>query len=57
MTKRNKIIFGVCAWIAQKFDFDVTLVRIAFVLFGLYVGSGIMLYLVLWVVKILSEDN
>ena len=57
MATSNKIIFGVCAWLAQKFDIDATLVRIGFVLFGFFVGSGILLYLVLWVVKILSEEN
>lgn len=56
MTTRNKIIFGVCAWLGQKFDIDVTLIRIGFVIFGFFIGSGIMLYLVLWLVKILSEE-
>lgn len=57
MATKEKVIFGVCNWLGKKFNIDVSIVRIAFVIFGLFIGSGIMLYLVLWLVKILSEEN
>lgn len=44
----NKMISGVCAGIANYFEWDPTLVRILFVL-GAFVffGSTILLYLIL----------
>lgn len=55
MSGKDKIIFGVCNWIANKIGADVSIVRIAFVLFTILGGAGILAYLVLWVVKILEE--
>ncbi len=48
----EKKIWGVCAWISDKFGLDVTGVRILFVaatIFGF--GSPILLYLILSLVK------
>ncbi len=55
MVAKQKIIFGVCNWVAKKFGFDVSIVRIAFVLFTILGGAGILLYFILWIVKILGE--
>lgn len=55
MAGKAKIIFGVCGWVANKLNLDPTLVRIAFILFIFLGGSGLLLYLVLWIVKILEE--
>lgn len=55
MTANNKIIFGVCAWLGLKINMDPTLIRIAFVIFTLLGGAGILAYFVLWIVKILEE--
>lgn len=57
MTTKNKIIFGVCAWIANKMNFDTSLVRIGFVLFTILGGAGFFAYFVLWIVKILEEKD
>lgn len=57
MAGNDKILFGVCSWIANKLNFDVTIIRIAFVLFTILGGAGILLYLVLWIVKILEEKD
>ena len=40
----NEIFFGVCSGLARYFEFDVTLIRLLFLLFSL-VGSGIPLLL------------
>ena len=42
----DKKIFGVCGGLAKYFGIDSTLVRLAFVLFCLLGGSGILLYLI-----------
>lgn len=45
----NRILAGVCGGLADHFGLDVSLVRIVFVLFGLF-GAGEVVYLVLWLV-------
>lgn len=44
----GKMIAGVCAGLAQRFGVSTTLVRIAFVIFGL-VGAGELVYIILWI--------
>ena len=41
----NKMIAGVCSGIAEYFDYNPTIVRLAFALFSLYGGNGLFLYL------------
>jgi len=43
----NAVIFGVCAGIAKQFNMDVSIVRIIFLLLGLYFAAGVFLYIVL----------
>ena len=45
---KNKKIAGVCAGLADYLDIDATLVRGLWVLFTLLGGSGILAYLILW---------
>jgi phage shock protein PspC (stress-responsive transcriptional regulator) len=44
------IIAGVCGGLADYFEIDETLVRIIFVILTIGGGSGILLYLILWLV-------
>lgn len=54
MTKRltkssnNRMIAGVCAGVANYFDIDPTVVRIAWAFLVVLFGSGILLYLICW---------
>lgn len=41
---------GVCGGIAEYFDLDPTIVRLAWVLFVLFGGSGILGYIIAWLV-------
>lgn len=43
---RERKICGVCGGIAEYFDIDPTLVRLAWVLFILAGGSGIIAYII-----------
>ncbi len=45
----NRTIGGVCSGLAAYFNTDVTIVRLLFVLAVLLFGSGILLYIVLWI--------
>lgn len=44
-SRSDKMICGVCGGLAEYFNVDVTLVRLAFALFGC-TGSGIVAYLI-----------
>ena len=50
------MIGGVCGGIADFFDVDSSLVRLIFILITVFGGSGVLLYLILWVI-IPSESN
>lgn len=46
----GKKIAGVCAGVAEYFDFDVTLVRLMWVLIAIFGGCGLLAYVVAWIV-------
>lgn len=54
MTKRlmrsysNKMIAGVCAGLANYFNIDPTVVRIVWAFLVVLFGTGILLYLICW---------
>jgi phage shock protein PspC (stress-responsive transcriptional regulator) len=52
---RGRILGGVCAAVAQRFDLSPTLVRVLFVLSMLLPGPQVLAYIVLWIV-VPSED-
>lgn len=47
--RRGKIIAGVCAALAERFGLPTFLVRLGFILFGLF-GIGEIVYIVAWIV-------
>ncbi|MBI9035411.1 MAG: PspC domain-containing protein [Bacteroidales bacterium] len=49
------MILGVAQWLSYKLGWSVLLIRIAFVVGILAFGTGLGLYLILWVVKMLSK--
>ena len=46
----DKKIGGVCAGVGNYLDLDVTLVRVLWVLAFLCGGTGLLLYVILWIV-------
>ena len=47
----NRLLGGVCAGIAETFDWDITAVRIAYVLLTLFTAfSGTLVYILLWII-------
>ena len=54
-SRDEKLIGGVCGGIADYFELDPVLVRAAFVLFALFGGTGLLLYVVLWVIMPLTS--
>lgn len=51
----DKIIGGVCGGIANHYNIDPAIVRIAFALSTFIGGAGILIYIILWIV--LPESN
>ena len=54
-SKTNRMICGVCAGIADYFDLDPTIIRLAWVVFTLMGGSGILAYII--AALVMPEDD
>ena len=48
LSTTDKKLTGVCGGIAEYFDIDPLLVRIAFIILLLGGGSGLLVYILLW---------
>jgi phage shock protein PspC (stress-responsive transcriptional regulator) len=46
----NYYIGGVCSGLGEYFDIDPLWIRLAFVLFAIFKGAGVLIYLILWIV-------
>ncbi|MGY3039054.1 phage shock protein C [Rhodanobacter sp. TND4EL1] len=49
-SNHDRKLAGVCGGIAEYFGWDPTLVRAGWVVLTLMGGSGILLYLIMWLV-------
>ncbi len=49
-SKKDRMVAGVSAGLAEYFEIDPIIVRLLFVLVTFTVGSGILIYIVLWIV-------
>jgi len=47
---KDKILGGVCGGIAEYFKVDPVIIRLLWVLFGLGWGSGILAYIIAWII-------
>ena len=49
-SRKNRIIAGVCAGLAEYLQVDPTIVRLLYAVFTLFsMGAGILLYLLAWI--------
>ena len=49
--RRNKMLAGVCAGIANYFNLDPTLIRVIYALLTVFTAfAGIIVYLLLWII-------
>lgn len=46
----DKMLSGVCGGLAKYFDIDSTLVRLAFAFAAIFAGTGVLIYLVMWII-------
>ena len=49
------MILGVSGWLSSKLGWSVASIRILFVVGVIVFGVGIGLYIILWIVKLLSK--
>ena len=49
-SRTNRQVAGVCGGLAQYFNLDATLIRVLFVVLAVLGGSGLVLYLALWII-------
>jgi phage shock protein C len=49
-SKTNRKLAGVCGGLAQYFNIDATIIRVLFVVLAILGGSGLLLYLALWII-------
>ena len=45
-SRRERTLAGVCGGIGEYFGVDPTIIRIAWVLFGLCIGAGLIAYII-----------
>ncbi len=55
-SRNDRMLAGVCAGLGKHFGVSVTALRLALVILTIFVGWGIIVYAVLWVVMPLEED-
>ena len=49
-SQTQRMIAGVCGGLAEYFNVDATLMRVVFVLLAVFGGSGIVIYIVMWII-------
>jgi phage shock protein C len=49
-SRNDRKLAGICGGIAEYYGWDPTLVRVAWIVLTLLGGSGILIYLILWLV-------
>lgn len=53
----NRMIAGVCAGVARRYDWDPTVVRVAFILVGvLSAGTALVAYIAAWLIMPAGSD-
>jgi len=55
---KNQFVAGICAGFAEYLGWDITLVRILYVLlsFGSFGFPGLLVYIICWMVMPLNEE-
>ncbi|HAB53867.1 MAG: stress-responsive transcriptional regulator [Ignavibacteria bacterium RIFOXYB2_FULL_35_12] len=56
---KNSMIAGVCAGIAEWLNWDVTLVRVGYVIVSILSAAfpGILIYIILWIIMPPDSNN
>ena len=53
---KDQQIGGVCAGVAHYFDIDPTIVRVIWAVLAFCYGTGVLAYIILWLIAPVSTD-
>ena len=49
-SRTDRQVAGVCGGLAKRFNVDPTLVRVLFLVLGIFGGAGVVLYIAMWII-------
>jgi phage shock protein C len=49
-SRNQRMVGGVCGGLADYFNIDVTVVRVLFLILSVFGGTGLVIYLVMWII-------
>jgi phage shock protein C len=49
-SRNQRMVAGVCGGLADYFDIDATVIRVLFLILAVFGGSGLVVYLVMWII-------
>jgi phage shock protein C len=48
-SRNERMVAGVCGGLAEYLNVDATLIRVIFLLLAVFGGSGLVIYLAMWI--------
>jgi phage shock protein C len=48
-SRTERMVAGVCGGLAEYFNVDATVIRVLFLVLTLFGGSGLVVYVVMWI--------
>lgn len=55
-SEKDQKIGGVCAGVAHYFDIDPTIVRVIWAVLAFCYGTGVLAYIILWLIAPVSSE-
>ena len=49
-SRNQRMVAGVCGGLAEYFNVDATMIRVLFLVLTVVGGSGLVIYLVMWII-------
>jgi phage shock protein C len=49
-SRSQRMLGGVCGGLAEYFNVDATLIRVLFLVLGVFGGTGLVIYVVMWLI-------
>ena len=49
-SRSQRMLGGVCGGLAEYFSLDATLIRVLFLVLAVFGGSGLVIYVVMWLI-------
>ncbi|HEY9469604.1 MAG TPA: PspC domain-containing protein [Propionibacteriaceae bacterium] len=49
-SRNQRMLAGVCGGLAEYFNVDATLIRVLFLVLAVFGGSGLLIYVVMWLI-------